>query len=558
MNILDTFYVLFKTNADDVKKGLDDVDKKAKETEKGLKNSNEEADRLGKSFVKMIEGGAALTGAFAGFSLLKNGVIHQTDYNKQLYITATLHNQQASKLKEIAQAAAQFGGTREGALSDLTANAILARRMGYAGNDPLEQIKKTRELYKRYAGSPGGQEALLSGFQDQGIQMMIAASDQEFNELMASKGVKAAGSMTKEQAKNAFTEEGKMEELSGAVGKLETTISDKLSGVISKLIDKLTELISQLGGTAGGAATVAGGVIAAKAAQYAIGGKVVARVLGIGGGAAAEAGGAAAGGVGTTAAGVGMAAAGAAGAAAMAGGGMILYGANKLFDLWSPWIESKLVEHMNKDLVPAGGVKRPLTKMGSAAPLTNSVSGQTDMAFWMSQGYTSDQAAGIIANMQRESSGNPNAIGDNGAARGLFQWHKDRQKAIFAATGIDVTTASREDQMKAAAWEMKNGNQFNDKAFRDLKGADTAGSYFSKNFERPGDAAGEAMIRGQMALSLASQYQGAASAPTSISIDKIEVHTQATDAQGIANHIQAAMTNAYSDVQSKLDNGRGA
>ena len=77
------------------------------------------------------------------------------------------------------------------------------------------------------------------------------------------------------------------------------------------------------------------------------------------------------------------------------------------------------------------------------------------MDFYMSQGYTRAQAAGIVANEQRESGGDPAARGDGGRASGLYQWHPDRVKAIKDATGIDVTTASAEDQRRAAIWEMK-------------------------------------------------------------------------------------------------------
>src|ERR1035437_1595812 len=89
MSVLDTFYILFKTNADDVKRGMDVVNKAAKETEKNLKNTNEQAATLGQTFVKMVTGGAELAGMAAAFSMVKAGVIDQRNYNAELGRTVT-------------------------------------------------------------------------------------------------------------------------------------------------------------------------------------------------------------------------------------------------------------------------------------------------------------------------------------------------------------------------------------------------------------------------------------------------------------------------------------
>ncbi|MBM6588386.1 phage tail tip lysozyme, partial [Streptococcus pneumoniae] len=43
------------------------------------------------------------------------------------------------------------------------------------------------------------------------------------------------------------------------------------------------------------------------------------------------------------------------------------------------------------------------------------------MAFFQSMGWSKEQAAGIVANLQRESNMNPRAVGDNGKAVGIAQ-----------------------------------------------------------------------------------------------------------------------------------------
>lgn len=53
------------------------------------------------------------------------------------------------------------------------------------------------------------------------------------------------------------------------------------------------------------------------------------------------------------------------------------------------------------------------------------------MGFFMHQGWSGAQSAGLAANLLAESNFDPTAVGDNGKAYGIGQWHGDRQ-ALFA------------------------------------------------------------------------------------------------------------------------------
>ena len=64
--------------------------------------------------------------------------------------------------------------------------------------------------------------------------------------------------------------------------------------------------------------------------------------------------------------------------------------------------------------------------------------GYDPLAYLTDQGWTAPQAAGIIGNAYGESGLNPAAIGDNGSAYGLFQYHADRQARFKQAMGFDI------------------------------------------------------------------------------------------------------------------------
>lgn len=202
-----------------------------------------------------------------------------------------------------------------------------------------------------------------------------------------------------------------------------------------------------------------------------------------------------------------------------------------------------------------------MRKAQEAAPAGDT--GGDAMSFWMSQGYSREQAAGIVANEIAESGGKPGARGDGGKAHGLYQWHPDRRRRILEATGIDVSTASAMDQRRAAAWEMKNEPIFNDQTFRSISSPDEAAAYFSMKFERPADVAGEAFRRGQSALDIAANTplstmgEGGSnvSRNTNVKVDKVEVNTQATDAQGIAQYVGSELERILGFAFGNLDDG---
>jgi hypothetical protein len=194
---------------------------------------------------------------------------------------------------------------------------------------------------------------------------------------------------------------------------------------------------------------------------------------------------------------------------------------------------------------------------GGAQPKSGSLSRRDqDLAFWQSQGYTKEQAAAWVAASQRESNGNPNAIGDNGQARGLFQWHPDRQAAILKGTGIDVRTASYDEQLKAAAWEAEQrGDAARIKATHN---AAEAAAIHTQYFERPADITGESIRRGQSALNIAQSMpvsQSGGSKTISVKIGDVHVHSAAADATGIATDTASEMERQINIAINNMDDG---
>ena len=78
MSILETFYVLFKSDASDLKKGADEAEKTTKRLNETLKGTLAESGKIGASFLDIASGflkiGSAAIAAHAIFEGLTRGV----------------------------------------------------------------------------------------------------------------------------------------------------------------------------------------------------------------------------------------------------------------------------------------------------------------------------------------------------------------------------------------------------------------------------------------------------------------------------------------------------
>lgn len=185
------------------------------------------------------------------------------------------------------------------------------------------------------------------------------------------------------------------------------------------------------------------------------------------------------------------------------------------------------------------------------------------VARFMQMGWSREQASGLVANLWKESLLNPQAVGDNGHAYGIGQWHEDRQEAFRKLFGMDIRKSTLDQQLQFANYELTQGNEQG--AGRRLRGATNAldaGAIVSRYYERPANTEGEAQSRARAASDLyaalgqanaaqiASQSAGArevapqsSNSTTSTSTAEthingpINIQTQATDSDGIARDI---------------------
>ena len=141
------------------------------------------------------------------------------------------------------------------------------------------------------------------------------------------------------------------------------------------------------------------------------------------------------------------------------------------------------------------------------APVTGSVADRAKQGvdyLVSKKGWDRNQAIGLIANLVKESKLDPNAVGDGGLARGMVQWHPDRQAAIQKQFHVaDIRQLGFTGQLDAIDWELKQGSERG--AWKHLSAAQTpqqAAHDVSLFYERPAGGQREATERAAIATNL--------------------------------------------------------
>jgi hypothetical protein len=141
----------------------------------------------------------------------------------------------------------------------------------------------------------------------------------------------------------------------------------------------------------------------------------------------------------------------------------------------SPKTTEALGNAWNKVKEGTGKIKFHATEKGNA---------ETAMKVLMDKGWTKEQAAGIAANLAAESGFDTDATGDNGKAKGIAQWHPDRQKKFEEVNGKKLSEATLEEQVGFVDWELRNTEKKAGDKIRTAATAEQAAALTERHYER--------------------------------------------------------------------------
>ncbi len=128
------------------------------------------------------------------------------------------------------------------------------------------------------------------------------------------------------------------------------------------------------------------------------------------------------------------------------------------------------------------------------------------MAYFMANGYSREQASGLVAQIEKESGFNVDAFNGAGGgegAMGILQWRGDRIRRFRERYGRDPRGAPFDQQLEFMVWELNNSEGPAGAAIRGARTAGEAGSIASRLYVRPGvtepERAAEATARARAA-----------------------------------------------------------
>ena len=107
------------------------------------------------------------------------------------------------------------------------------------------------------------------------------------------------------------------------------------------------------------------------------------------------------------------------------------------------------------------------------------------IAFFESKGWSHEQAIGIVANLQAESGANlrTDAVGDNGKAYGIAQWHAPRQLDFQRIYDKPIQEAGFKEQLEFVNWELNNTHKGAGDALREASTVEEAASIVDAKYE---------------------------------------------------------------------------
>jgi hypothetical protein len=183
--------------------------------------------------------------------------------------------------------------------------------------------------------------------------------------------------------------------------------------------------------------------------------------------------------------------------------------------------------------------------------------GQQALQYFISMGWSAQQAAGIVANLQHESGFNPQAFNPGGGGNGAFglaQWRAQRQTALGSFIGRDFQTATSQEQLAFIHHELTQGAE---RAAGDLlrraQDPSAAAGVVLRAYERP-DARtldAESITRGRTAEEWFGRAGGAQ--PQRLAPSSSVILNQRTEVHVTGSSDPRATGNAVRDEQARVN-----
>ena len=143
MSILETFYIMFKSDASDVKKGAEEAKKATSSLDASLKSIDKTSEHAGKNFLNLAKSASSVLGAFASAGVLFSSFKNTIASVKDLGDASRELNVNAETLDAWGHAVQRTGGTAQGFQSSLKSLSHALNSTSQVALDSLPAIAES-------------------------------------------------------------------------------------------------------------------------------------------------------------------------------------------------------------------------------------------------------------------------------------------------------------------------------------------------------------------------------------------------------------------------------
>lgn len=173
-SILETFYILFKSNAGEVKAGADEAKKTTDDLEKKINSTNVAAKDLGKTFTGVVEAAGSALAGLLSLGALKANILQAAAYNNELSKQSQLLNLNAAEMSAWGGAVQAAGGSAEGFTASLKGLYSQYAQIGLGGRvaGVFDILPRLAERFERMSQSSSYMLGKRLGLDDGTIMLL--------------------------------------------------------------------------------------------------------------------------------------------------------------------------------------------------------------------------------------------------------------------------------------------------------------------------------------------------------------------------------------------------
>lgn len=240
MSILDTFYILFKSDASQVKKTAEEIKKSNSESTQSFEKLNVATDKVGGAFLNTAKSlGSFITAALSVHAII-SGFRSATDYSIELGNVSRLLGVNAEQLDAWGNAVQRTGGTATAFQGSLRS---LAEHLGATPQIALRVLPQLADVFHRIGRFQSFRYGKMLGL-DEATILLLQQGRREVEAVIAKQ--KELGLVSQQDAETSIKFKNSVVDVGHAFRSLYVTLGQTVLPILTQIFDAITPMILYL------------------------------------------------------------------------------------------------------------------------------------------------------------------------------------------------------------------------------------------------------------------------------------------------------------------------